>query len=628
VSTQSKSFPALLQRICSVVEAASGNRFGPAQMSMVEARVRRRIAQLGIESDKYAAYLESNLGTETSILISLLTTHHTFFFREFLHFEYLAEVLPQLVQAAKERGDKQIRIWSAAASRGHEVYSLAMFLEKYLPKVSSEIGYSIVGTDIDLECVAYAKNGVYPLNEVSEIPLDFQSFWVRGTGEIANFAKMRETLRRHCQFAFSNLADPISFPSGKFDAIFCRNVLIYFHEEQVRAIAKALSQCLYPQGYLITGVSESLSSLLPQLGLRGAAQASVYQLDTANGRKRAPKKPEMQLVVAGKTVEGSTRPLPSARPVPSGPLRVLCVDDSPTVLMLLKQILVPDNGFQVVGTAANGQEAIAQVAALKPDLMTLDIHMPIMDGLTYLEKQFSADHPPTVVISSASRSDSEVALKALRLGASDFVEKPALGNIQFRGNEIRTKLKVALWNKGAKADLETETLVMQPAMELVDTAGLARVVLTNLSSWDSVQAFFKSLTWNEPPCFVFFEGNKELLGAFAKKLSSEVKFVVSEVYDAAPSELKKNSIYIADFEKWFGSVKALLRGRSLSISVFGACTEQAVEALRPWKGSAQILVEDSGANLSSEIVSIATDMVPATSFPYLSNQYFSKRKIA
>jgi chemotaxis protein methyltransferase CheR len=92
-------------------------------------------------------------------------------------------------------------IWSAACSRGHEVYSLAMFLNTLLPEIDPSISFKIIGTDIDQESVKIANNGVYHQNEIKEIPMTFMNNnWAKGTGEIEMFAKIKSHLKSKCEF--------------------------------------------------------------------------------------------------------------------------------------------------------------------------------------------------------------------------------------------------------------------------------------------------------------------------------------------------------------------------------------------------------------------------------------------
>jgi chemotaxis protein methyltransferase CheR len=436
----SKDFVTLIEKVSNVVHKISGNRLGDKQAYMVETRVKKRMMELGLKSaDEYMKYIDQNLDHESYILVGLITTHHTFFFREFPHFEILKSKLPELLAGAKKRGDKNLTVWSAACSRGHEVYSLAMFLDFHIPQIDPSMSFKILGTDIDGESVKIANNGVYHHNEIKEIPMNFMGTnWAKGTGEIAMYAKVKTHLKSKCEFRPGNLLKVSeAVKDQKFDVIFCRNVFIYFETQQIEAISKELMNRLQPHGVYFSGISEPLSGMKLELHSIGP---SAYMHKAA-----APVAVAKAAPVA--TPAGNILPMRSA-PVAVAPtsyrpqiLKVMCVDDSPSILTLLKKVLTPEHGFEVVATAINGKDAMEKMKTIKVDLMTLDIHMPEMDGIAYLEKNHTRSHPPVMIISSASRADSDTAMKAFKFGAIDYVEKPALANLEERGEEIRTKLK-------------------------------------------------------------------------------------------------------------------------------------------------------------------------------------------
>lgn len=419
--TKIKLTEELMNLVVMAVSERTGNVVGKKQLNMIESRLTKRAMNLGLNDEtSYINYFKKNRESEIEHLISLFTIHHSFFFREFSQFEYLkSSVLPKLTQQLKKSGRKKIRIWSAACSNGQEAYSLYMFIDQYFKNNNIDLAIEIVGTDVDKISAKFASNAVYTWDEVKEIPLIYLStYWSRGTAEISNFAKLKEDVRKSCSFKPLNLLDTKSFQLlGKFDLIFCRNVFIYFQKSDITMISDALAGSLTPEGYLFVGLSEALSK---------------------NPKGLVKKSPSIFGPESLELVEKIAEQ-------PTAPIRVFCVDDSSTILKILESILNRKNGFEIVGTASNGIEAAKRVKeGLKFDIMTLDIHMPELDGIGYLEKHYSPTHPPVVMLTSAARESMDLAYKALSLGAKDYIEKPALNNIDIKANEIRSKLKTFL----------------------------------------------------------------------------------------------------------------------------------------------------------------------------------------
>lgn len=446
--SQAPSVHEAVKFVSAYISRVAGIQLGERQATMVESRLQKRASDLGMASlGEYLTYIRSNLDSESQPLISLLTTHHTFFFREFSHFEFLeTEGLHQIIESLDKRPGVPLRVWSAACSRGQEVYSIAMMLDRYFASRGISRPYEVWGTDIDRDSVAICQNGVYAKQEIKEIPLPYLgNHWARGTGEIADFVKVKDSLRKNVKFSVANLVDSSTLPKGeKFDIIFCRNVFIYFTAPQIQQISKDLLNRLQPHGFLFVGVSESLTGLDLPVQSRGA---SIY-----SHRKLAPVAAlsgQEKVATNSPTKTSAAKPslVPTVESVskPQSKAKVLIVDDSPQIALILKKVFSADSSFEVVGVATNGVEAHQLVMKLKPDLMTLDIHMPQMGGIEYLEKHFNrVSHPPVMMVSSVSREEASLAQRALTLGACDFVEKPALHDMESRGEEIRMKLKSAL----------------------------------------------------------------------------------------------------------------------------------------------------------------------------------------
>ncbi|SPJ17130.1 fused chemotaxis regulator; protein-glutamate methylesterase in two-component regulatory system with CheA [Burkholderiales bacterium] len=154
--------------------------------------------------------------------------------------------------------------------------------------------------------------------------------------------------------------------------------------------------------------------------------------------------------------------------------RVLIIDDSALIRSLLSEIIGKQADLEVVGAAPDPLVARDMVRALNPDVLTLDVEMPRMDGLDFLEKLMRLRPMPVVMVSTLTERGAEVTLRALELGAIDFVAKPKLGiadGMQQLGTDICDKIRVA-----AKARLHRRLASHQPVADgpTVDKAAPAR----------------------------------------------------------------------------------------------------------------------------------------------------------
>ncbi len=460
----------VVKDISVLVSAMSGIQLGDKQYAMVESRLKGRMAKLRLTRfDEYKRYLDRNMHQESQALLSLMTTHHTFFFREFNHFEYLLNHgLNSLIEKARERGDKKIRIWSAAASRGQEAYSLAMFMKFHLSAAAPDVDFEIWGTDVDPESIQIAKNGVYKVSELKQAPSMYVTGnWIVGKGTAAGFYKIKSDLHTKCLFVPGNLLKNEDFLQGKsFDVIFCRNVFIYFNSQQIEQCTSQMLKHLDKDGFLFLGVSESLNGLKLPVEAMGS---SVYRHPVS---ERSVKK------------TASTSILPIA-PEPEKVYRVLSVDDSPAILSIMKKIIGTQKSFKHVGTASNGLEAIEFLKKNQVDLITLDLHMPEMDGLQFLGSSERDKSIPVLIVSSINREDTSIAQKALALGAADYVEKPSLENIGQATNEICAKLKsIAKLTPSKKAEAPSLAKGKKKVL-IVDDSATIRQLLEKIISKDS-----------------------------------------------------------------------------------------------------------------------------------------------
>ena len=608
IGAVNSDFVNVINKVSSIVHQISGNRLGEKQAFMVETRAKKRMLELGIKEAKdYLKHIEKHVESESGILVGLITTHHTFFFREFLQFEVLQKNLPAIVENAKKRGSKTLNVWSAACSRGQEVYSLAMFLDYYLREIDPSMDFKILGTDIDIESIKVATNGVYHQNEINEIPMKFLGAnWAKGTNEISMYAKFKNTLKSKCSFKSGNLLKiSESVSNEKYDVIFCRNVFIYFEPYQIEQITKDLMDHLQPQGIIFTGISEPLSGLKVSVDSVGPS-SYTFKSEGFDPRKKVPSSDML--------VDYNPRIL-----------KVMCVDDSSSILTLLKKVLTKEQGFEVVATAINGKDAVEKLKTVKVDLMTLDIHMPEMDGVTYLEKNFNKSHPPVIIISSASRSDSDFAMKALKFGASDYIEKPALSNLEEQGEEIRTKMRSIVKDSDRKNIISSYDKESQKKYAILKPEKKMRAILASISDLLKIKYFFNELDNSQPSIFVFFEGQNEILGALIEEHKKDFKQQIV-LYEGPNTKIEPNKIYFADFKSWYLEVHRKYTNYPSSLLVLGCVSKHSARVVSEWK-NAQLLLEDLGeqGNDTHPLKAFSTDVVPATSFSYMSCRYLSTK---
>lgn len=590
-----KLTPEIIKYVSALVSQRTGVILGERQSNMVESRLLRHIRDLGLESTQdYISYVEKHREKETQHLISLLTTHHTFFFREYEHFEHVSnEALPRLVAHLRRIGRKSLRVLSAACSKGHEVYSLAMYLKHHLPP---DFSYEVIGGDVCEESLEFARNGVYRWDEVKTIPAEFlNGNWIRGTGAISEFAKISELVKQRTKFESMNLiALDQQKVTEKFDLIFCRNVFIYFEREQVKSSIKGLLDRLHPHGELILGVSESLAGLeLPVESIGPSVYRPAIGDATSAGRPvtRAPSQRPPSVSVAPAAV--------SAAVVVPPPISVFAIDDSPTILKLVER-LCRENGFRFLGSAPDGQKALQILTgpnAPKPSVITLDLHMPVMGGVDFLKAFELNSQIPVVVVSSVNREDLSLAQEALKLGARDYVEKPAMDRWAETTKELVAKIR-AMTRAAQSGKLIQGPTEMDKAFA-GSTTNVARADISR--RWVIVTKL----------------ENKARAVEFAEKNKSRISGIIILGHTGgAIKELSCPVMGIPESQRWLETTKA----REKCMMVIGDYTEE-FRAVLVASQASRVLIEETSRSAAvakglRDLLKERFDVYPLQSFAY------------
>jgi chemotaxis protein methyltransferase CheR len=209
-------------------------------------------------------------------VVEAMTTNETFFFRDKIPFDHLREaVIPELLQARAAR--KSLRIWCAAASTGQEPYSIAMCLKEMSAQLAGW-RIEIIGTDISPQVLEKSKSGIYSQFEVQRgLPIQLLVKYFKQTGELWQISP---EIRAMVQYRPLNLLQDFS-QMGKFDLIFCRNVLIYFDQEMKTQIFGRLARAIEPDGFLALGAAETVVGLTdafkPHADRRGLYRPNVVR---------------------------------------------------------------------------------------------------------------------------------------------------------------------------------------------------------------------------------------------------------------------------------------------------------------------------------------------------------------
>jgi chemotaxis protein methyltransferase CheR len=249
-------------RLCGLIYDEAGIHLGTERKTMLEVRIKRRLKILNLQSySEYCEYLFGHEGLKDEIthLIDVVTTNKTDFFREPKHFNYLADhALPELTERI---GGRPFLIWSAGCSTGEEPYTMAIVLSEYA-LAHPGFRFRILASDISNIVLDKAEMGVYTSAVVAPVqPLLRKKYFMRSRERGSDQVRVVPELRRSIEFRRLNFMDADLGIAEKMDAIFCRNVIIYFDRATQERILLKLSNCLLPGGYMFVGHAETLHDM-------------------------------------------------------------------------------------------------------------------------------------------------------------------------------------------------------------------------------------------------------------------------------------------------------------------------------------------------------------------------------
>jgi chemotaxis protein methyltransferase CheR len=283
-----------VERFRGIVATQFGLQFDDTKLDFLAGVLRRRLDAVDLESQRYLWRLENREDDhESGSLAQELTVGETYFFRNREQFDALvAEVLPQ--RLAARRQERRLNVLSAGCASGEEAYTLAMVLREALPDASWSI--SIRAVDLNAGALERARTARYGSWSLRETPADMRRRWFRPAGR--DWVLIGE-IASAVSFERRNLAvdDADLWRVGAYDIVFCRNVLMYFSPERMRAVVGRIAGALAPGGHLFLGHAETLRGLSDDFHLLHSNETFYYRLKDADG------------VVP-------PRPLPPIRPTP------------------------------------------------------------------------------------------------------------------------------------------------------------------------------------------------------------------------------------------------------------------------------------------------------------------------
>jgi chemotaxis protein methyltransferase CheR len=256
-------------RIRELIHRRAGISLSDHKRDMAYSRLARRLRARGLDNFRhYLDLLESEQDpAEWEAFTNALTTNLTAFFREAHHFPLLADFV--------KRRERPVSVWCSAASTGEEPYSIAMTLIEALGDSAARQA-SVLATDVDTQVLAKGEAGVYSLEQVKQLsPERLKRFFLKGKGAHAGLVKVRPELRAMIRFEQLNLTDADYARSTQFDAIFCRNVMIYFDKPTQSQVLARFAPLLKAGGLLFAGHSENFTYVTQAFRLRGQ---TVYEL--------------------------------------------------------------------------------------------------------------------------------------------------------------------------------------------------------------------------------------------------------------------------------------------------------------------------------------------------------------
>ncbi|MCB9748362.1 MAG: protein-glutamate O-methyltransferase [Candidatus Omnitrophica bacterium] len=251
----------IYKKFADFIYQESGIHLGDNKQQLLKTRFQKRIRHLGLNSfeEYYETVTKNKNSDEFVFMLDAVSTNYTFFFREKDHFDFLSQkAIPEILNQKKNKGINKMRAWCAASSTGEEPYTIMICLMELISNLHNW-DLKMLATDLSTKVLAKAKNGIYEKKQLQSMPpILISKYFDRIEREGCKYYHVKPLLKNYITYARFNLMSE-RFPfKGKFDFIFCRNVMIYFDRPTQETLVNKLANFLEPRGYLFIGHSETL----------------------------------------------------------------------------------------------------------------------------------------------------------------------------------------------------------------------------------------------------------------------------------------------------------------------------------------------------------------------------------
>ena len=461
--------------------------------------VKQRMAIVGARNlNQYLSFVSQN-DAEYKVFISIITIHTTSWFREMPHFKKMGEFIREKVRNEETR---YFKILSLACSTGEEVYSIALYLES-LRTVIGDFDYSIAGYDIDGVSLQKARKAVYKKEAMDKIPGECHHNLLLGRNKLQGLFTIKKEIREKCSFNLGNMMAMDKYVVDSYDIIFCRNVLIYFSEEDRKNIVKKIFKKLDPKGLVCLGHSENI---IPEKFNAIGLGHSTYMKDEKSANEQQPE-------------------------------RVLLIDDEHDTCDLFSELLT-DNDFHV-HVCHSAVKADTFLEKNEVDIIVTDNYMPGENGTQWLSRfRKRGNKIPVVVISSAF--DTEI-LKSLEKDAQECIEKTDFTDrIERHCQSMRQMIQSYKQQKNILSKLPKHQVAQEiPRANKPDLI----VIGASTGGTEALIGLLHAIGNPCPPILVTQHIAKEYLLPFGKRLASTACLDFGQGNNGAP--ILENHIYIA-----------------------------------------------------------------------------------